>query len=242
MTITLSLDDGTRQSFNRNEVRIGTGTDCDFAVPAIEGIRTQHAIIRRIAGRYLIESCGEWMLSKWQHSSDTRLWIQSGDLIDLASRGPTLRVDIDAAVDHPQAAPAAFPASTTATVATTEKSSFVPLRPATSPSPKPPIVKATPAKIDRADEPQAEPARPDARIRENGNEKISRRLRRRRRSQTLFFVVETVKLIAGGIVGIGLSYYIICHFVPDSVLLKIIAKELPASLQPEVIRGDRDAP
>ena len=221
MTITLSLDDGTQQSFTKNEISVGCGSDCDFTLPAIDGIRDHHAIIRRIADRYLIESCGEWLFHTMEHSDDRRLWIHSGDLINLASRGPTLRVEFHA---DPQPKPAALPVNEDVIAPKVSLRVPIPSKPAALP------VEEN-IRSDVAFDPQ--PTTVD----HPPSQRTSQRLRRKHPSELVCFAIEAAKLAAGSILGIVLSYYIMCRFIPDSALLKEIAKHLPASLQPEAIRN-----
>ncbi|WP_417744626.1 hypothetical protein [Rosistilla oblonga] len=246
MAVELSLDNGQRQVFAKNEVTVGCASRCDFVIPPLDGIYDTHAVIRRVANRWMIESSGPWQLFPAETPPDTRHWIESATAIDLAQRGPTLHFRID-----PTAAVAAQPQP----ISAVQSSQPSPLQPPTQPiansqpAPMRPSQRPTrPAEFD--DQP---PPRPNHQARSTGDPNEGARpvpavasqqlgrastLRRRQSPGFMSFVAEATKVVLGAAVGLSCSYYIMCRFLPDSPLLKIIASELPANLQPEVIRGE----
>ncbi|QDV70798.1 hypothetical protein Poly24_45300 [Rosistilla carotiformis] len=256
MSVELSLDNGTRHVFAQGEIIIGCAANCNFIVPPIDGIHDQHAVIRRIANRWLIESCGPWTLTLGQTATDTRHWIHPGDQIDLALRGPTL---------HFRAAPPQLLAADRDAYLQRQPQPTVPhsppprerqnrpQRPSESPAPQPPLLnwafqpdgsatqtlpensqsESTSIPVDTAD------ATSDFNLPGPTTPGPRTTTRRRRRSPGIGGVMaEMLKTVLGALVGIVCAYVVMCHFLPNSALLKAIAPQLPPNLQPEMIRGD----
>jgi len=72
-------------------VLIGSGADCDLRLPAEEtAVRPQHAKIRKIADRWIIESQGDWLIRVEKDEPGRTAWLVAGDSIRLAPAGPTI--------------------------------------------------------------------------------------------------------------------------------------------------------
>jgi pSer/pThr/pTyr-binding forkhead associated (FHA) protein len=90
VSVLLQLPSGKTISLERQTILIGSGTDCDISLPSEVGLQRQHARIRRVADRWLVESQGDWRI-RVNHSEPGRTaWLRPGDQIQLAPSGPTL--------------------------------------------------------------------------------------------------------------------------------------------------------
>ncbi|QDS90499.1 hypothetical protein EC9_47080 [Rosistilla ulvae] len=247
MAVELSLDNGQRQVFSQNEITIGCASRCDFVVPPLDGIYDTHAVIRRVANRWLIESSGPWQLFPAEAHPDTRHWLVAETAIDLATRGPTLHFRIDptavvaadrqpiSAAQPPKPTPLQAPPQPIAT------SQPVPVRPSQRPKSPAEFDDHAAPHPDQHGRPFNDPAEGSRSGHASAIPRLGRAdtLRRRRSLGFMGFVAEAIKVVLGAAVGLSCSYYIMCRFLPDSALLQIIAAELPANLQPEVIRGEQ---
>lgn len=239
MPVELTLDNGKRQQFVAPTITVGCANDCDFVVPAIDGIHDTHGLLRRVANRWMIESCGDWSLHVGQTAPDTRHWIESGSQIDLTPRGPTLHFcivpEFQQAAQQRRVIEQPLQKSTQHAVQHEVPHTTLPREPAAARTipvrPSQRYSEPTPAAAEIST-PADQPAVPQRRS--TGTAR-----RRRREAGILRIAMEITKVVLGAMVGIVCSYYLMCHFLPESMLLKSIAAELPASLQPEVIRGEK---
>jgi len=89
MPVTLRLPSNERVTFDQPVILIGTDENCDVRLPADSGGRPQHATIRKLAGRWLAESQGDWLLQVGTAQGKT-CWLTPGDAIHIAPQGPML--------------------------------------------------------------------------------------------------------------------------------------------------------
>jgi hypothetical protein len=90
MAITIQLPDGQRREFKQDPIMIGRGPGCQIRLTEESHLRGEHAQIRKLAGRWLIESLGDWPIQAGEAASSRLSWLKVGDTIRLAQDGPEL--------------------------------------------------------------------------------------------------------------------------------------------------------
>jgi hypothetical protein len=90
MAITIQLPDGQRREFKHDPIVIGRGPGCQIRLTEESQLRDEHARIRKLAGRWLIESLGDWPIQAGEDASSRLSWLKVGDTIRLAQDGPEL--------------------------------------------------------------------------------------------------------------------------------------------------------
>jgi hypothetical protein len=88
-TITVALPSGQHITFGARAVVIGREKGCQIVLPE-EAIRPRHAKLSRIAGRWLIEALGDWLLQVGSQTPARKQWLEPGDSIRLAEGGPVI--------------------------------------------------------------------------------------------------------------------------------------------------------
>jgi hypothetical protein len=98
MAITIALPSGSCVQIDDSTIIIGQDKACDVSLPGEAALHPQHAKISRIAGRWLIESLGDWFLQAGDATPGRKQWLKPGDSIRLAESGPTIVFEpVDAA-------------------------------------------------------------------------------------------------------------------------------------------------
>ena len=90
MAITIALPSGDYVRIDDSTIIIGQDKACDVSLPGETALHPQHAKISRIAGRWLIESLGEWFVQAGDAPPGRKQWLKPGDSIRLAESGPTI--------------------------------------------------------------------------------------------------------------------------------------------------------
>jgi hypothetical protein len=92
MTITVELNDGRQITLDKEAATIGQGPGADIVVKS-PGLNPIHASIVQIAGKWMIESAGDWLLQVDDGVPGRKLWLQSGQMIWLTEAGPRIVFD-----------------------------------------------------------------------------------------------------------------------------------------------------
>lgn len=145
MGIVVKLPSGERISLEADTTMVGTDATCQVRLPADRRVQPKHAKIRRTAGRWLIESAGEWPLWVGNNPPGRMGWLQPGIAVRLAETGPELIFEANQLTQVPQ---------TSAPVPPSAPSQWsVPIPPMFEPNPSPryeppipPPVRTTPLK------------------------------------------------------------------------------------------------
>ncbi len=89
MPIRIGLPSRKQLSFESDRIVIGRAGDCDVKVVG-EDIHPHHATIRKMAGRWVVESLGEWFIQVGNTDAGKTSWLTLGDPIQLSPTGPTI--------------------------------------------------------------------------------------------------------------------------------------------------------
>lgn len=89
MSITIQLPSGEHVSLDNNNVLIGSESGSDVVI-SDQNVQSQHARIRKMAGRWMVESLGDWLIQAGDSEAGKTCWIQPTDEIRLSPTGPVL--------------------------------------------------------------------------------------------------------------------------------------------------------
>jgi hypothetical protein len=90
MAITVSVVNGPSFRIEGDAATIGSDSNCAISLPHDARLKPQHALLRQVAGRWMIESkSGDEIRIGDQPPSKVK-WLTPGDSIDLTGRGPLL--------------------------------------------------------------------------------------------------------------------------------------------------------
>lgn len=90
MTITIRLPSGERREFSQDRILIGRGVCCPICLPDAGHLQDEHAWLRKIADRWMVESRGDWLIRVGNESPARFGWLRTGDVIRLSQDGPEL--------------------------------------------------------------------------------------------------------------------------------------------------------
>ena len=90
MTITIQLPTGERREFDQGSVLIGRGASCPIHLPEADHLREEHARLRKVADRWMVESRGDWAIQVGRSDPAKFGWLKPGDVIRLSQGGPEL--------------------------------------------------------------------------------------------------------------------------------------------------------
>ena len=90
MPITFEMPSGQSIVLESHSVTVGRDQRCDVRLPDQEGIHPIHAKIIRMAGRWMIESEGDWLLQVNDGIPGRKCWLNPGDRIRLTDSGPMI--------------------------------------------------------------------------------------------------------------------------------------------------------
>src|SRR5689334_18330518 len=90
MPIVIQLPSGERREIRHDPITIGRGPNCHVSLPGEGRLKDEHARLRRIAGRWLVESLGDWPIQAGNGTPSRLSWLNVGDVIRLAQGGPEL--------------------------------------------------------------------------------------------------------------------------------------------------------
>lgn len=86
MAITVELPNGDRVIVQRDSATIGSGLGADVIVESSR-LEPVHAKISRVAGRWMVESTGDWLLQVDDGVLGRKHWLQAGQVIHLTEFG-----------------------------------------------------------------------------------------------------------------------------------------------------------
>jgi len=86
----IAMPSGERHNVEKSFIVIGSDPDCDIIFSEVSGLRGQHAIIRKVANRWLVESQGDWAIQVESMEPAKMCWVSPGNRIRLSPDGPRL--------------------------------------------------------------------------------------------------------------------------------------------------------
>jgi hypothetical protein len=90
MTITIKLPSGERREISQDRILIGRGAHCPICIPDAGNLQDEHARLRKVADRWMIESRGDWLIRVGNDAPSKFGWLKTGDVIRLSRDGPEL--------------------------------------------------------------------------------------------------------------------------------------------------------
>lgn len=99
MAITIGLEDGRTVTIERDTATIGQGSGVDVVV-ASKNIQPVHARIVRVAGRWMVESAGDWLLQVGDGVPGRKQWIEPDQVIWLTESGVMVVFEPSARLPH----------------------------------------------------------------------------------------------------------------------------------------------
>ncbi len=138
MAVRLEIDEGFVVEFNDDTITIGSDPSCTIPYPPEGGVAPKHAVIRKIAGRWIVEVREADSIQVGDDEPTRMHWLNRGDVIRLTNDGPviTFEPEVTAAKSLPPLRTSAPPANPTAARST--------LRSASTPTPTPPETDSLP--------------------------------------------------------------------------------------------------
>lgn len=106
MATVFRLPGGGQAATDDDPIWVGTDAACAVRLPEDGRVQPRHARVRRTAGRWLVESLGDWPVQVGSGPPSRLGWLKPGDVIRLSASGPDL-VFQPAAAAVPQTPPAA---------------------------------------------------------------------------------------------------------------------------------------
>lgn len=100
MAISFQDSSGTTVRFDGDIVSIGRDSSCDFSMPHEQRLQPRHAILRKMAGRWLVETAGEWNVQVGSGPAGRKCWVKPNDVIHLTEAGPDLVFQTIVATDE----------------------------------------------------------------------------------------------------------------------------------------------
>jgi hypothetical protein len=135
MAVTIRISGEREIVVEGDTISVGRDPACSVALPGDERIEPLHAVIRRVAGRWVVEARGNGLIQVGDGRPTQMGWLGPGDLIRLTASGP------DLIFDPHFLAPVGASVMPTATP---------PLVVGTAPAAQPPAYSSGPQQIDRA--------------------------------------------------------------------------------------------
>ena len=96
MSVNIQLSSGERLEFGHGPLVIGRDPRCQICIDDKRGIHRQHARLREVDGRWLVETAGEWAIQVGQNRPTRSEWLNPGDVIKLSKNGHWLIFQPDA--------------------------------------------------------------------------------------------------------------------------------------------------
>jgi hypothetical protein len=90
MSITIRLPSGERREIIQERILIGRGARCPICLPEAGHLQEEHARLRKIADRWIVESRGDWLIRVGDAPPTKYGWLKTGDVIRLSQVGPDL--------------------------------------------------------------------------------------------------------------------------------------------------------
>ncbi len=79
-----------RRVFDQGSVLIGRGSACPIRLPDAAHLREDHARLRKVGDRWMVESRGDWTIRVGDDAPAKFGWLKVGDVIRLSQDGPEL--------------------------------------------------------------------------------------------------------------------------------------------------------
>ncbi len=156
MAMTIELSDGQRIQTERTSITVGCGPGVDVVI-AFPDLQPVHARISKVAGRWMVESAGDWLLQVGDSVPGRKHWLQPDQVIRLTESG--VRIVFDPAgstrLSQPKARDAVPVSTAKGKVSSLSRSGISPPRPS---QPKPPPLPPT---LGRTAEPVTPPWPPN---------------------------------------------------------------------------------
>lgn len=95
MSLTCRLPNGQRVSVEGTAVTIGRHSEADILVLSMD-VQPIHARIVKVAGRWIVESAGDWLLQVGDGVPGRKLWLRSDDVLYLTDSGISLTFESEA--------------------------------------------------------------------------------------------------------------------------------------------------
>jgi hypothetical protein len=118
MSIILQLPSGQRISVEASAIVIGRGPSCNVALTGDGRVQPRHATIRKMAGKWMVQSEGDWLIRVGNGVPGGKAWVNPGEEIHLTETGPII-VFMPTAVQQQEADPDRRHAATPHTVSRT---------------------------------------------------------------------------------------------------------------------------
>ncbi len=90
MAITVLAPGNNTLTADSDSALIGRDATCAISLPDETNLNPVHAEIKKFAGRWLIESQGDWLIQVGAESPGRKCWLKPGDVIRLTQSGPEL--------------------------------------------------------------------------------------------------------------------------------------------------------
>ncbi|MDF1745581.1 MAG: FHA domain-containing protein [Gimesia sp.] len=87
---TVQFSEGEQISFEGEKATIGTSSSCTIVIREDSRIAQKHAVIKKVSGRWMIESTSGAMISTTRNDLSRLCWLDSNDRIQLTAEGPEL--------------------------------------------------------------------------------------------------------------------------------------------------------
>jgi len=91
----------SRITVNADSAAIGHDRSCQIKVSNEQSIQPIHATIKKIAGRWLVEANGDWLIQVGDGVAGRKNWLKPGDVIRLTEAGPELIFEPPVATSSP---------------------------------------------------------------------------------------------------------------------------------------------
>ena len=95
MSIRLEIDGDSVVEFDEETIILGSDPSCTVTFPSMAGLELKHAVIRRIAGRWLVEVREADSIQVGDAEPSRMHWLNRGDVIRLTDRGPEIKFETD---------------------------------------------------------------------------------------------------------------------------------------------------
>ncbi len=97
MSIRLEIDGDSVVEFDDETITLGSDPGCTVPFPSRAGLALKHAVIRRIAGRWIVEVREADSIQVGDAAPTRMHWLNRGDVIRLTGAGPVVKFEPDRA-------------------------------------------------------------------------------------------------------------------------------------------------
>jgi pSer/pThr/pTyr-binding forkhead associated (FHA) protein len=89
VAVTFQLLSGNRVTIDADRISVGGDKHCQLCL-SDDRVQPQHARIHKIAGRWIVESQGDWLVQVNEGQPGRKSWLKPGDVIRLSQLGPEI--------------------------------------------------------------------------------------------------------------------------------------------------------